>query len=1499
MKKVTMSLFAAALGATTLALNVSDTPSAASPTESSPSAMGFLINDTDRPVGWYSFPLTDATSLTKINETAAVSAGAMCAGTYYAQTYTSGGTLTPVSWNTLDITTGTLAKIVDCKEDSPLYVDMSYDYSEEKLWAIYHPGVMSSVICEVNLTDGSAIPYASYDNLWLSTIACSYDGLIYSLANDGCLYRFDKISRNFTKVGNTGKTIDYMQSMEFDHASGILYWAASNQWGGYFYSVDIANGNVTSISDLGNDGEMTGLYIPFKMAEEGAPAAVTGITLSNPAHDGMLEIAMTLPDKTADGTALKTLSGVVLESDGTEIKRWEGEEITPGASVNLTAEVAMGLHAFKVYAVNDAGAGVPRIVRSFIGEDVPAAPSNVTVEADGATNAIIKWSAVTTGAEGGWIDTETLSYEVVRNPGAEVVRSGIKETECADVIGQAGVYTYSVTATTAKGRSVAGNSQPTVLGGAVEVPYAFDFENENDLLMWTIVDGNSDGATWERSKTMDGLRTMLMRGTYNRVVDDWLFSPGIRLEAGKAYKIIYDAGCMNDYYPASYTVTIGKNASPDAQQVIKEYTTALRMLNKTYLYLPEITEEGTYYIGFHAAWESSVACLYISNFTLEENQASWITGTVTDGTSPIAGAKISFSENNNVCTTSDDGTFEIIEIVPGSYPLTVEKFGFEPFSETYTFAPLEHKQLQITMKSIPTASVSGRVVNAEGRGIENASVNVHGYDNYVAVTDKDGFFKVAGVYLKGAYTVDAHALNYEPSTKTLDEFDADTDMGTFTLQEKLIAPGNVEVNADRVNATVTWDAPQDVPASFRYDDGTDNYVFNMEMSAVSEYTAVGVIYDTPAVFTSVEWNVWNTANYGEPVDVLVFALDEEGRPTNRILYEENGLESENYNWHECVFKYPVIAPNGALFTLRGDARLCMDGGGENPAYPVMSDKMVMTHDYRTEAFTSRYTDNTPIFRGNLTLRANGLPYGAPRKSVAADAPEVTYDIWRLAPGQENDLSAWLKLNSVPLTITSFDDPTWESAVKGEHRFAIKANYKDGYSSYPVFSKEVPHLLHADVTLTFVTNADGEDASSAAVLLTGKDSTDSYSVSTDENGVASFSGVKEGTYVVTCIKKGFEAFEREIDIIGESDFESTFTLLETTRTPSNLIIEETDDPASRLLKWNVVAGLFDDFEGHEDFAVNSAGDIGWTYIDGDGVDTYFSPNYEYPNIGLPMAFMVMNPGKTVPSMLDENFLDCHSGDRCLLTYSLRNAEPNNDFIVSPKLDMGDDFVISFWARCYWWRYEETLRVGYSTDGQQPEDFIWVGDPVTVDYEDWRQITVNIPREARYVTINCVSKDNFYLAIDDIFIGAADKIPGLTENAPRKVAGVAVEYDVHLDGEKVASTSETQYLLENLSTGSHIAGVVARYASGDTEMATISFDIKHSGLDDIDIKALSVKVGTGSVTVTGADDGNVINVFRADGVLVTTAVSAAPETVLPLAPGVYVITVGDNPFPVMVR
>lgn len=1510
MKKTTIIIASAILSCTAASVNLAgktqDVPlGEAGSSGGAGSAMGFLIYDENLPVGWHSFPLTDASRLTTIKQTDAVSAGAMAKDVYYAQTYTPGPV--PLAWNTVDVTTGELTKLVDCDEDAPLYVDMTYDYADKKLWAIAHSGGLSTMLCEVNTSDGTPLSTVYIPDKWLMTLACSYDGEIYALCNDGYLYKFDKNSGQFGQVGHTEWDIDYMQSMEFDHSTGKLYWAGCTSYSSCLYSIDTETGEAEYISPIGVDGEITGLYIPFSLAASGAPAEVVDFVVYNSSHGQDITLNLVLPESKVDGTVLESISGLTLEVDNEVFKSWTDREVElkPGAAMNLDLQVSEGFHTFKVYATNGAGNGLPVYYKTFIGEDLPASPANMKVKVDGEI-VTISWDKVTSGKQGGYIDGSTLVYTVKRQPDDVIIAESTGALYCSDHADVMKVVSYEVLASTAKGSGVASVFGPVVIGSYVEAPYSCGFDNDDQTLMWSIVDGNDDGYSWQRIESYSNGNYMKM-GANSQNVDDWLISPPVKLEAGKAYKIVYDDWCLNPSYPAVYDLTMGRGNPADGQVlVLKSVTVDKYSPSRNYVYLPDITETGTYSFGFHANWPAGYNTLYVADVNIVENTAARLTATVTDGVSPLAGAVVEFGPDKTKYVADAEGRIEVVEIEAGTYTVAVSLFGYESEQMELTFGPLEHKQVEIILDGVEKGTVSGRVLDNNGNGLPDASVYLHGYDEYMAVTDRDGYFLIEGAYRKGCYALDVHALNYESVTVDAGELAETNEIPDVSLKEKLIAPDNVSHDYDREKVELSWDAPVDRAATFRYDDGTDNYVHNMELSDVSEYTVVGVIYDTPAVFTSMSWNVWDTNKYAETVDVIVFDLDENGQPVNRILYEENGLESDNYCWHSCQFRHPIVAPRGAFFALRGDARLCMDSGGEDAGYPYFPDKMMYTLDYRTEPFTSRLSWGDPVFRGNLTLRAEGKPFGAPRlvKSLADGelaSPDALFDVFRLLEGDENSEGDWSKLTSEPVAGQTFADSGWAGVAKGRYRYAVKAVYSDGYSSYPAFSGMVPRQLTSAVELTFTTNASGESAAGAKITLVGNDNSNSYVAEVADDGTARMSGVWEGSYKLTCAKKGFVTLEKDVEVSGEADYAETLSLTEDIQAPANLLVEETGNPDERLLRWNVVEGLFEDFEGHEDWTVNSPGEIGWSYIDGDGYNTYASPNYEFPNMRDPMAFIIINPSRTDGSMIDGGFMDTHSGERVMVSFATSNGEVNNDFFISPALDMATDFVVSFWARCYdERRYPETLRVGYSVSGCEADDFEWVGEPVTVANEEWKQFIVNLPKEARYVALNYISQDKYYVAIDDVFIGSADKIPGdEASSVIRKAAGEPLRYEVYLDGEKLTETTETQYLLGNLATGDHVAGVKSCYASGTTEMTTASFTISKSGIEAADAALKESVTVNGNQILVKTAIGSVVRICGVDGTEIASVVASDGHFEICLSSGVYVVSTHVSNTKIVIR
>lgn len=206
------------------------------------------------------------------------------------------------------------------------------------------------------------------------------------------------------------------------------------------------------------------------------------------------------------------------------------------------------------------------------------------------------------------------------------------------------------------------------------------------------------------------------------------------------------------------------------------------------------------------------------------------------------------------------------------------------------------------------------------------------------------------------------------------------------------------------------------------------------------------------------------------------------------------------------------------------------------------------------------------------------------------------------------------------------------------------------------------------------------------------------------------------------------------------------------------------------------GIYDGFEGHPDFKINSAGDLGWSYIDLDNSTTYSISNYVYPGVGSKMAYQVFNPW-SVPNFQNPRATP-HSGKKMLADFSAQNTS-NNDWLISPELKFTEEFRLTFFAASFDDKYGmERIKVGYSTTDNSPSsftfvqqgDFIEVPDPTKNNYE-WAMYEFKIPSNAKYVAINCVSNDAFVLMIDDIYL-STNKIIPMGKSIPNYVIGFNV-------------------------------------------------------------------------------------------------------------------------------
>ena len=260
----------------------------------------------------------------------------------------------------------------------------------------------------------------------------------------------------------------------------------------------------------------------------------------------------------------------------------------------------------------------------------------------------------------------------------------------------------------------------------------------------------------------------------------------------------------------------------------------------------------------------------------------------------------------------------------------------------------------------------------------------------------------------------------------------------------------------------------------------------------------------------------------------------------------------------------------------------------------------------------------------------------------------------------------------------------------------------------------------------------------------------------------------------------------------------------------------------------VDGFLEDFEGHDDFAINSPGSIGWTYIDADNKPTYTWQACTFPTQGQKMAYVVMNPWQTVPAVNENPNYKPHSGQKMLVDFCAVDAQ-NNDYIISPRLNFDADFQISFWARSYKTgdNYNaERIRVGYSTTGTQPSDFTFVNESPYVELPDeWTLVAYDIPKDARYVTINCVSDDAFMLLIDDIFVGTNKVRPESANMARAAAKNPVVGFNVYRNGEKLNSqpVESVSYTDEVPDYGDYQYTVAAVKKDGSVSAQSVALNV----------------------------------------------------------------------------
>jgi len=172
---------------------------------------------------------------------------------------------------------------------------------------------------------------------------------------------------------------------------------------------------------------------------------------------------------------------------------------------------------------------------------------------------------------------------------------------------------------------------------------------------------------------------------------------------------------------------------------------------------------------------------------------------------------------------------------------------------------------------------------------------------------------------------------------------------------------------------------------------------------------------------------------------------------------------------------------------------------------------------------------------------------------------------------------------------------------------------------------------------------------------------------------------------------------------------------------------------------------------------------WSVIDVDQQTTYGFTGITFPGAYDPMAYIAFNPATTDPPMIDDPEIQPYAGERFGACMASTAAPWNDDWMISPQVQLGTSSVLNFMVKSYTADYGlEKYNVGVSTTGMNPGDFELLNSSVLEAEVAWVEKTFDLAAydgQLVYVGIQCISQDAFVFMLDDILVTS---VTGIEEN-----------------------------------------------------------------------------------------------------------------------------------------
>lgn len=1190
------------------------------------------------------------------------------------------------------------------------------------------------------------------------------------------------------------------QLYEYDIPAGAKHVAINCVSYAYFLMVDDISFNYTL------NAQAPGSVSDFSSGMELGTQIKAHLNWTNPTVD-------------IEGSSLIDITGVKIYRGTHPMNLEEIAEVTGsvGQAMSYTDILpGSGFYVYRIEPYNNQGRGslYDSPVTFYGYESTPAAPTNITFTKNSSQQTVISWLPVVTGSMGGELESPVAGYTISRKLGSNSVVLATMHpstTFTEEEIPALNIYTYTITANISETQqgipaSVSAYSglsedQFSVTAGNTESNQPFEL-SRGSILTQSIYTPDQLGSTgliteitWfgNLGEDHNAVYKIYMSNTEresfgtNNTTAIWEYFGN--------QKLVYDGTFNFQTGTGPISITLDQPYYYDSESgenviitIVKPLTTETSSMYPKAFLNTRVDGTRTYYaIGYAtdmsqittqpASWATEAVTTIPSIVTTKKLQFASVNGntTIEDGSAPLADVTVAIIPSDTTTYQSEttltnvDGNYEIPALLPGNYTITFSKESYNDYTEAITLA--ENQTLVINASLIEAIPIvlTGLVEDANGNGIQGVSVSLSGFSSASTVTDSTGNFEFTAFANKSYTVVANHPLFIEASTSFTSE-ESDFTLEAIVLQLNALKPLNVSATNNNDNGVISWDKPE----------GTYNQ-------------------------TTIGWGSFtNTGNgWGDGGDEFIAAIrfelsdidtmiPENGKLTHIKAYISNYADIilevyQGENASEMIYSEPISITEEGLYTFELKRTITIDPTKE---------LWIALHyqpDYGAYPIGIDEGPNAPLKKGSMLYSGgvwnqmsltnkNWNIYGIINNTMEAN-PDG-YQVLR----KKTTESQWNVITEQTSENREYTDETLSAAEPGIYHYAVKAMYGELVSEATI-SNDV--LLQMLFNLTIDLDPDYGNADNAFVSLSNLDNYYELTIPAGQTELT-IPNIWRGDYKVYIQADNYEAVEIENLVVSNNEtVEIPMTLIKVK--PTNLSASYEEQGID--LTWTLHNTFTDRVETYADFERNSISN--YILKDIDGFETYTYTNFTWPDAGIPMSYMVFNPYSTTPAI----DMPAWSGRRMLTAFAGPDGV-NNDWLIIPA--GGGQF--SFMASSISTSGLEKFRVLYSQSGNETSDFTQIGNIITCPV-GWNEFTYEIPADAKYVAINYVSFDTYFLLIDDITF--------------EKEYNHAQSYNVYVDGFLTASgLTEQNYTLNNLSAGNHLVEVEAVYNTGVSERAQIN-------------------------------------------------------------------------------